>query len=240
MNYTEARETLSGRKSRKVDNNTYLQDNGGSVGLRLHDTQVVMFYPNYAQLYTGGWYTPTTKDRINNYAPCQIVQHNNIWYISEDWEIKDKPLFYEGIKVDYTGKIVGKIMASKAVEDKNAKIKAKIKKYIDLAMVKLSKGIELPNGGDCWYCSFKVSEGKDTGKSWGDVASSDHLLQHFKDGYIVPSLLWNAVKEAGYQYPEVILGYDPETKKMGSKHMGEWSVKTSLKKYLQKRLLIKP
>lgn len=226
---------LNSRKSRKVDNNTYMVINDDdSIGIRLHDTQVVVFYPTYAQLFTGGWHTPTTKDRINNFAPCNVSQKNNIWYI------EDSILFYEGIKVDYSGQVMGKIMASKAVEDKNAKIKAKIKKYIDLAMVKLVKGIELPNGGDCWYCSFKVSEGKDTGKSWGDVSSNDHLLQHFKDGYIVSSLLWNAVSEAGYRFPEVILGYDPITKKMGSSYLSEWGVKNSLKKYLQKRLLIKP
>jgi hypothetical protein len=32
----------------------------------------------------------------------------------------------------------------------------------------------------------------------------DHYLSHFEEGYYVPSLLWNAIQEAGYRDPPFI------------------------------------
>jgi len=65
--YTETREALNDRDSRKIANNTTLVDLGdGSIGLRLHSTCVVTFNADGSLvLATGGWQTVTTKDRIN-------------------------------------------------------------------------------------------------------------------------------------------------------------------------------
>lgn len=65
--YAEAREALNGRESRKVAHNTTLVDLGDDgIGLRLHATYVVMFRTDGSLvLNTGGWWTVTTKDRIN-------------------------------------------------------------------------------------------------------------------------------------------------------------------------------
>jgi len=59
----------------------------------------------------------------------------------------------------------------------------------------------MPNNGDCWHCLFRDKQGK----TMGELSSSDHLLQHLKEGYIHGSLIINALKSVGYRLPEVIL-----------------------------------
>lgn len=228
-NYNEAINILNGRTSRKLGNNTYLELNDDkSIGVRLHDTQVVVFYSKYAQLFTGGWLTQTTKDRINNYSPNYISQKNSIWYMS------DGSLFYEGIKVDYQGKIKKPKLPAK-VESKTKKIKADIKRYAELVVKELETGkLELPSGGDCWFCYLTTTDNKTFGES---MKNHEHLITHIKESYIVPSLVWNAVKEAGYRYPEIIIGYFENGKPANPKYAHTQGVYRSVVKFMQKRLL---
>jgi hypothetical protein len=85
--YDEARETLNGRDSRKIANNTTLVDLGdGSIGLRLHTTTVVTFHPDGSLvLKTGGWQTVTTKDRLNRVVRAHgwnIYAEKRVWHIA--------------------------------------------------------------------------------------------------------------------------------------------------------------
>ena len=87
MNYAEAYALVAGknnRKSRKIDNNTrgYIEyDN--SVSIELHSTKVVVLYPNgLVKLQSGGWMTPTTKDRMNKYSPVRVTQRKHEWYVN--------------------------------------------------------------------------------------------------------------------------------------------------------------
>lgn len=72
------------RKSRKIDNNTraYIEYDG-SVSVELHNTKVVVLYPNgLVKLQSGGWMTPTTKDRMNRYSPVRVTQRKGEWYVN--------------------------------------------------------------------------------------------------------------------------------------------------------------
>jgi len=231
MNYNDAKlklDTPIKKDSKKLENNTYLIRHEDYIGVRLHDTEVVQLYPDHAELYTGGWRTSTTKDRINKYSSVNVYTQKHIWYI-------DGYLFYEGIIIDYSGNIISKKKDPKSNEKVNAKIKKDIKSFVEYATEQIKAGIDLPDAGDCWYCHLQTQEGKTLGDS---TDSHDHLKQHIKDKYVVPSLVWNAVKEHGYQFPELIIGYDSETKKSG-KHLIEWSVKNALRRYLTNRLLVR-
>lgn len=75
---------ISYRTRRKVGNNTYAEIlHDGSVGITLHSTRVVTIHPdNTYTLRTGGWYTPTTKDRINQYIPGYVKQKSGEWSVS--------------------------------------------------------------------------------------------------------------------------------------------------------------
>jgi len=88
--YKELKE-LSKTRKRKLSNNTYLvvRDDGG-FGIRLHDTEVVIHYKDKIVLDSGGWYTVTTKARMNEYAPHTIYQRNFNWFVDNGIPFKDK------------------------------------------------------------------------------------------------------------------------------------------------------
>ncbi len=94
MTHYEATKMVHGknnRTTRKIGNNTYaeiLPD--GSVGIMLHSTYVVKIHPdNSATLNTGGWYSATTKDRINQYSPVRVYQRKGEWYLESGLEYED-------------------------------------------------------------------------------------------------------------------------------------------------------
>jgi len=86
MNYRDALNILGTRDSRKIANHTYLQRQpNGSIVVHLHSTDVVTYYPSgYIVLYTGGWETVTTKDRINS-----SLLDTRIYSIKGHWTITD-------------------------------------------------------------------------------------------------------------------------------------------------------
>ena len=101
MTHAEATKMVLGernRSQRKVGNNTYAYiEYDGSVSIELHNTKVVVFYPNgLVKLSTGGWTTSTTKDRINKYSPVKVHQRKFDWYITLNG--KEFP-FIEGMLV---------------------------------------------------------------------------------------------------------------------------------------------
>lgn len=231
MNFTDCKNIIKNRESKKMGNNTYLHLIPGGYALRLHQTDIIEYYPGYCILKTGGWFTNTTKDRLNKYSPVFIHTKNSIWYIGDYND--NTILYYDRIKIDYSGNIKSKIQKPAKVEKKTKAIKAKIKKYAAGCVDLVKSGDCIPSGGDCWYCCLRTEDNK----TLGDASeNNDHLLQHIKDGYYVPSLVVNAIKEAGYRFPEIIIGYNPETKKTGDHFLPD-SINRSVIKYMQKRLL---
>ena len=85
------------KSSKFIDNNTldilYLDN---SRAIRLHDTDVVTFEDNKVILNSGGWRTPTTKDRINKFSPIRVNQEKGKWYVNS-------LLFFDGITFDKAG-----------------------------------------------------------------------------------------------------------------------------------------
>lgn len=75
---------LNGKDSRTVGNNTTLHlSYGGSVAIRLHNTDVVTYHPDgRIILSTGGWNTNTTKDRLRKWAPVQVGTRKGILYVN--------------------------------------------------------------------------------------------------------------------------------------------------------------
>jgi hypothetical protein len=83
----EAQTLLGHRDSQKIANNTWLQSREGdnAFELILHHTVVVVYRPNDRYtLFSGGWETRTTKDKINRAIYCtpwNVVQIDFQWYI---------------------------------------------------------------------------------------------------------------------------------------------------------------
>jgi hypothetical protein len=100
MTFTEARETLGSRDSKKIGNNTHLiklQDAAGQfyIGLRLHNTVILEFHEDRTVVRTGGWRTATTKSRINDLPVGNICQAGGVWH----WNDHEVSEFAEGDEI---------------------------------------------------------------------------------------------------------------------------------------------
>ena len=183
-NYTEANEFLSkgrNKDKRTIDNNTTLENRPGCIAVKYHNTDIVCYYPDgKIKLSCGGWRTRTTKDRLNSFAPIYIYQRAGSWYISKD----EKEYFYaDDMIIRKNGSFPGIKQVKKSTEKKHGKLVKSINKYSkDFALAMLSGDVPAPSGGDCWICSMFHDN------------STDHLTQHIKEKYYVPSLFINAEK----------------------------------------------
>ena len=87
---------------RKLGNNTYgeILDNG-DVGITLHSTQVVTIHADGTYtLYSGGWRTVTTKDRMNTYCPFRVSQHKGEWSVTYwDGETRHTIEYFDHMRV---------------------------------------------------------------------------------------------------------------------------------------------
>ena len=102
MNYTEALEILGTRDHKKVANNTYLIRRApDTIGLRLHNTDVLTFRPGSVTYDTGGWHTVTTKARMNKFGPSgvRVYSDKKVWTVYREGEFVEA---YEDGFVWYT------------------------------------------------------------------------------------------------------------------------------------------
>jgi len=201
--YQEKDQLLQGRcyQSRKVGNNTYLQRIGeNAIALRLHNTDVVTYYADGSiVLDSGGWKTPTTKDRINMGLPggWQVYQDKGIWYLVKGryWdpippEEQRKWVFRDGITIRD-----GRVLRDGGSGKEELKLRGTVKNYATVFIQEMKLGnIPAPSNGDCWYCSLRTGDGKTLGDAFED---NDHIKSHLEEGYFVPSLLWNALETMG-------------------------------------------
>lgn len=72
-------------ESKKIGHHTYLERTPwNGVAVRLHATHVVTFdQDGTITLNTGGWFTTTTKDRINAVLPqrYRVSSHKGTWHL---------------------------------------------------------------------------------------------------------------------------------------------------------------
>lgn len=219
MTYEEAREmirrtgTRNGR--RKLENNTYLigVPEGGAqrYAIRLHDTDVITLHPDCSYtLNSGGWRTVTTKDRINRYAPVSVASDRGAWYVYPrrgDWDTRYP--FADGMRLIPNGngwKVEGAGLDETAIR---RDLSRQIRTYVDgFAAWAVKNGLPDPGPGDCWGCALTVAKPDTTGKApWGQDKVTkpgadmpfgvDHIFEHFREKYYVPSLLWRAEQRRG-------------------------------------------
>jgi len=124
MAYEDVKAELYGREREKVANNTYLElgtypnkNDGDFVNMYLHNNIVATFNKDHIRLFSSGWYTDTTKNRLNmalgmaRVRPYfRVYQRNWIWHIG--WYSLARghnptdPVFFDGIKLNYQGDII--------------------------------------------------------------------------------------------------------------------------------------
>jgi len=104
MTYNDLNAKLQGRNknSRKMGNNTYAVRNAdGTLGIRLHNTQVVVFHEDgRVILDSGRWRTSTTKARINEFVPgpWRVFQKDFEWFL-HNWTTGDVLAFTDRMEL---------------------------------------------------------------------------------------------------------------------------------------------
>lgn len=103
LNYHSALSYLESRRSNKIDYNTYLEyGNDNTIIIRLYATAIVRFFPDGAiQLSTGGWDTPTTKERISQSVEGIYlhVEKGDLYFNSNGTEY----FFHDGVIIQADG-----------------------------------------------------------------------------------------------------------------------------------------
>lgn len=186
------------KDSRKVANNTYVQRRPeGRIAVKLHQTDVLMFSPNgRIELDSGGWTTPTTKERINRYLPggYSLVQERGVWYLLDLTHGADDPVshtFKDGMVIHPNGRVI-KAGPPKA---NLVKLKKQADKFSrDYIEALFSGKVDKPSAGDCWFCVMVSKDGQTMGET---MKGSDHMLSHIKESYFVPSLILTAARRLG-------------------------------------------
>lgn len=258
MHYDDARKLLTGangreRATKKVGNNTVARLDGDDVVLRLHATDIMRWSPVTAglghpagselTLNTGGWYSVTTKQRMNHYgAPFQVWATNGTWmvsaYLGNGTHTPAVP-FFDGMTldtlhpIDAMERLHGSPDAMRAAEllEADKAMKRRISGYVRGITADMLKGwVGESMAGDCLFCQLEWSN-PDAG-----MGGTDHLLSHIGAGpdgmeeiYYMPTLTLSALREAGYPDPALIVS-------MGFADM----VRRALKRYLAARLLVGP
>tara|TARA_Y100000310_G_scaffold328538_1_gene396811 strand:- start:696 stop:1049 length:354 start_codon:yes stop_codon:yes gene_type:complete len=91
VNYTDADLFLKDKSRRKIANNTYLQRlSENTIGVILYNTCIVTYFKNKGcSLNSGGWKTATTKNRLNKYSPCHVIQKDYTWYVVNEATLRE-------------------------------------------------------------------------------------------------------------------------------------------------------
>lgn len=175
---------LAKTRKRKLMSNTYLvvrEDGGYSV--RLHDTEVVIHYPDCTVFRTGGWETVTTKDRMNRFSSHSIYSEKGVWFLAPFNDFDSPYPFADGIEVRKRGahvEVDGEGSDPKHQQRLRKRVNEYAKRYAD-AM--LAGEIPAPSAGDCWACCMVAENGT------APMGGAEHIESHISEGYFVPSIL---------------------------------------------------
>jgi len=100
---------LAGRYQKTIGNNTVLRDAGpGAIAVRLHGTDVVtVLADGSVTLDSGGYWTSTTKDRINAFARQLGVSVHSYDY---EWRLTlrngNTVAWRDGVTLDQSGEVI--------------------------------------------------------------------------------------------------------------------------------------
>lgn len=85
--YEDAVALLGGKTERKVCNNTVLRQSQVPevVTVHLHGHEIVVWWPDRLYLYSCGYRTVTTKDRMNRCIPKEylVYQNRHQWFVAK-------------------------------------------------------------------------------------------------------------------------------------------------------------
>lgn len=157
--------------------------------------------------------------------------------IHKAWVERNRTPFEDGMEIDANGyalrpdpKEIKRIMRE---QKRIAKQRERIDKFVDGAVEALAKGMPMPGGGDCWGCAFRADD------VTIEPMGVDHLWEHIKERYYVPSMFANAYRARGMQPAGVymMLHMNQDTGRMGGERIDRSEVRRVLRRYLYQRLV---
>lgn len=180
-NWYEHFEKMANTRKRKLANNTYLvvRDDGG-FGVKLHDTEVVIHYPESVILDSGGWQTVTTKERMNRFSDYGVFSEKGVWYVcvnGADVSFADGMIIHSGGGVEGVGPDPTEIRRTRKAVNQYAK------RY---ARAMMEGRVPVPSSGDCWACLMVDAEGN------APLGGPEHIHNHIAEDYFVPTILVRA------------------------------------------------
>jgi hypothetical protein len=227
VSYSSAEAYLGSKEKRKLAHETYLVRVGNDLVIRYHDTNVVVYHADRSiTLDSGGWRSPTTRRRFEEFGSVPIEQRDSSWFVR--WWGREY-IFDDGMRLRPDASVIYAKEPPDA--DDILKLSKRVNKYArDFAAAFIEGQVEAPSGGDCWHCLFE----DESRRSW-DEASNDkeHLHSHMEEPYYVPSLLVRAMEKYGAVNAErgAIWSYwDPER----ALELWEGLAKRTVYKYVRK------
>lgn len=191
MNKAQIMSGVECASSKIIGNNVveYIRNEDGTRVIRHFRVDILEFKPDGTIVFnTGGHRSVTTKRKLNDHQVIvQIWTTNRVWYARNRDDDRDVVVFKDGMTYhpDRGIENAGQVPDSKLVKA----IRSYATKFV------ASLPCNPPNGGDCWFCLMKETN---TERSMGDLGRNvDHLISHIEEDYFVPSLLVNALREAG-------------------------------------------
>jgi hypothetical protein len=102
----------AGANVRKLANNTYLEwFDDELLALRLHQTRIAWYTPEYVKLTLEGWRTMTTWGRVTEFTPARTFGSAGLFYVVDNGA-GSGVLFEEGIKVAPDGSVLNPMLPS--------------------------------------------------------------------------------------------------------------------------------
>lgn len=104
--YQDAKNYLQGKKERPLAHNTRIEIDSLDLGhevitIKYHGNAIVNFFPDGTMtLNSCGWFTSTTKDRINWFLPdgFRIYQKQYAWYLRKyHWSSDEFGIIEDGL-----------------------------------------------------------------------------------------------------------------------------------------------
>lgn len=191
MNFQDLTSALKNRLTKKLANNTYARRiDEQTIAIQLHQTDILTFSKSgKVILNSGNWRTPTTKGRLNSYLPeMYISQSKGQWFLHKQGDSAATYFFEDGMIVNAkTGKVNAQPYQP---TNKKAKAEAKLRKdtlnFVKAYVNALFNGeVGKPGPGDCFFCQAETKK---------PLPGNNHLLEHIREIYFVPSMLYNAAE----------------------------------------------
>jgi hypothetical protein len=173
----------------RLENNTRLLNRGDHFAVKYHVTDIVEIYHNGLwKIQNGGWFTSTTKERINRYSPVRVYQEDYNWYIRNNGG--EDIGFRSGIWINEAGEIVQEPDGYDFDARKRAseQVKQLVSGYLDWLEEYLNEnGIPEPEEYDagehcftCYYPARSDVEFTEYKRNRGIDRNQRHLLAHVK------------------------------------------------------------